>query len=449
MLFSESFKVIAKDGNLNRSESVLKNASLLKRVIFIGVFSLGLILAYNFGQSVAQHGSLSGYWEARKEAYRIQSALSLINNYYVEEGEIEMEDLTESALEGMVSDLDPYSSYLNLDDLKELRQETSQEFGGIGIQVEVKERRLTIVAPIEGTPGFEAGLMRGDQILEVDGKNIEGMPIHDTVELLRGRAGSKVEILVYRPKTDEEFEKSVERRRIDVDSVKDVQLLSNNVGYLRILQFGEKTAEEMKQAIASLEAQGMKGLVIDLRNNPGGLLEAAVEVVETFLDRGELIVYTEGRHSGSNEQWYSKNRGGVLDLPLAILVNSGSASASEIVAGALKDTGKAEIIGEKTFGKGSVQSILSLGNGSGLRLTTAKYYTPGGYVIQGKGIEPDLSIEVDIEEDRKLAIQRNRLPLMTREEFVEEFEFEPIEDQQLNAAREVLAKELSGASAKG
>jgi len=345
-------------------------------------------------------------------------------------------------LVGMIEGLDPYSEYLDFDRLKRLDEETSQEFGGIGVQVEMRDDFLTVIAPLEGSPGERAGLLRGDRIVGVDGESIEGFNISKAVSELKGKPGTRVAILIERRGKDERFEVEVIRELIEVDNVQGTELLESGIGYVRISQFGKRTGDELEAAIESLLEQGMQALAIDLRNNPGGLLDAAVEVAEKFIPEGELVVYTKGRHESMNEEWYANSGSEPYDFPLAILVNPGSASASEIVAGALKDSGRAILVGEKTFGKGSVQSILPLGGNTGLKLTTAKYYTPGGYVIHENGIEPDVVVEITPEEEGRLAIQRSRLRTMPLEEFVQRFEFEPIEDVQLEAAKSVLLEAL-------
>ncbi len=424
----------------------MKKYGLIKRIIIIAIAAIALIEAYRFGQVVASYGGFSAYFKSREEANRLRNALSLINSYYVNSDPVKMDTLTESALEGMMSNLDPYSEYLDEEEFQLLEEDSSQEFGGIGIRIELKDDRLTIVAPIEGTPGDQAGLLRGDQIIKVEEESIEGVSLRKCIELLRGKPGTKVALGVFRPREDREFQVIVERALIEVESIRGARMLNEEIGYLRIIQFGSKTAEELEKALKELEGQGMQAVILDLRNNPGGLLEAAVDVLEPFFHRKQLMVYTEGRNDYSNNEWYTESSDNVRKYPMAVLVNSGSASASEIVAGAMKDTGRAIVVGEKTFGKGSVQTVLPLGNGAGLRLTTAKFYTPGGYVIQENGIEPDVVVESSAEEDRKLALQRNRLSLMTKEEFVDRFEFEPIEDSQLAQAIEALQSEMAPGS---
>lgn len=434
--------------NLPCLKILRKSRLILNGLLLALAFALAF-KSFQIGGDILRLGGMGPYLETQRQSARLERVLGLIETYYVDESAVEGEKLNEAALKSLVGQLDPYSEYMSLDRVHSLQEDTSQEFGGIGIQVEMKENYLTIVAPIEGTPGSRAGLLRGDRILEVDGESIEAVSLSRAVAILRGEPGSDVELTLFRPRSDERFSKRVVREKIGVESVKGVTMLNERIGYLRISQFGEKTGKETAAAIARLKEQGMEGLVLDLRNNPGGLLDSAVEVVEPFLEAGKLIVYTEGRHSNANDKLYSENRERPHEFPLAILVNSGSASAAEIVTGALKDHGVAQIVGERTFGKGSVQNVIPIGDGTGLKLTVARYYTPGAYVIHGNGIEPDIPIETTVEEDKRLAIQRYGLAVMSREEFMAEYAFEPIEDVQLSAAIDALRIKLNDSGGEG
>jgi carboxyl-terminal processing protease len=247
-----------------------------------------------------------------------------------------------------------------------------------------------------------------------------------------------VTVSVFRPRTKETLERTIVREIIKVQSVRDVRMLTPTIGSIRILQFGEKTAAEFLSALETLEAQGMRALVLDLRDNPGGLLNAAVGVAEPFFEKGELIVYTQGRTPDTREDILAEPSAPRRTYPVAVLINPGSASASEIVAGALRDTRRAILVGEKSYGKGSVQTVMPVRGGGALRLTTALYYVPSGEAINGHGIEPQIKVALTADEDHKLAIQRNRLPVMSPEEFRQQFEFDPIEDRQMTAAIEAL-----------
>ena len=291
------------------------------RIIVIALGATFLALAYQFGMDIAQQGGLGPYWESRQKAAEIRSALGLISAYYVDGEAAELDDLTESAIAGMVEDLDPYSEYLNFNRLRQLGEETSQEFGGIGVQVEMRDKFLTVIAPIEGSPGERAGLVRGDRILGVDGESIEGLNISKSVAELKGRPGTQVAILIERSGIDDRFEVDVIRELIEVDNVHGTELLESGIGYLRISQFGKRTGDEMVDAIESLLNQGMEALMMDLRNNPGGLLDVAVEVVEKFVPAGQLVVYTKGRHEAMSEEWHAQADGDPYEFPIVVLVN--------------------------------------------------------------------------------------------------------------------------------
>ena len=411
---------------------------LAKRTVLISAVALSLVLGYRFLGDLSRQGGIGNYLESRERSSELKKALEFINAYHVDGDASEIGVLTESAMEGMISQLDPYSEYLDFERLKRLDEDTKQEFGGIGVQVEMRDEYVTVVTPLEGTPGEKAGLLRGDRIVEVDGESLKGLGFTESVAKLKGRPGTKVAISVVRENEPARLKLEIIRELIEVDNVHGAEILNEGIGYLRISQFGRRTGEELSEVVEFLLERGMQALIIDLRNNPGGLLDSAVEVASQFLPHGELIVSTKGRHVSMSEEWLAVNHGQYHEFPLAVLINPGSASASEIVAGALKDSGRAKLVGDKTFGKGSVQSILPLGSDTGLKLTTAKYYTPGGYVIHERGVEPDIVVEISPQEEANLIIQRSRLKTMPTEEFVEQFEFEPIEDKQLNKAVDLL-----------
>jgi carboxyl-terminal processing protease len=279
----------------------------------------------------------------------------------------------------------------------------------------MKDNFITVIAPMEDSPGFKAGIMSGDRIMKIEGKSTEKMSLPDAVKDLRGEPGTDVKITVLHPASSQMKDYKLTRAVINVDMVKDINgkkefpLGDNKIGYIRLVQFGEKTSAELQAALAKLTAEHMQGLVLDLRWNPGGLLDQAVDVCEKFLPRGDLVVTTEGRNPSQNSVRKAKGRGDELhDMPMVVLVNLGSASASEIVAGCLQDTKRAIILGEKSFGKGSVQSILPLPDGSALRLTTAKYYTPSHKVIHEVGITPDIVVSLTEEQERD--IQMRHMP---------------------------------------
>lgn len=339
-----------------------------------------------------------------------------IRKDYVDGKDLTYQDLVYGALKGMVNTLDPHSEFLPAEKYKELQNDTQGQFGGLGIVVGLKDDFLTVVAPMEDTPGFKAGIISGDRILKIDGKSTEKLGLADAVKTLRGDPGTEVSITTQRPSTSEIKEMKLVRAVINVDMAKDVNgrkqypLGEDKIGYVRLTQFGEKTADELETGLRKLKSQGMEALILDLRGNPGGLLDQAVEVCEKFLPRGQLVVSTEGRNS--IQKYPAKGRGDLHNMPMVVLINGGSASAAEIVAGCLQDCAalgkcKAIIIGEKSFGKGSVQSILPLQEGAALRLTTAKYYTPSHKVIHEHGISPDIEVTMSDDEERALLLKRS------------------------------------------
>ncbi len=302
--------------------------------------------------------------------------------------------LLKNAIRGMLSGLDPHSSYLDEEAYEALQEGTSGEFGGLGIEVGMEDGFIKVISPIDNTPAARAGVKAGDTIIRLDDTPIKGMSLSEAVEKMRGKPGTDLELTIVRDDSDKPVKITITRDIIQVESVKS-RMLEPGYGYLRISQFQSNTGEESRQAIEDLksEAEGkLKGMILDLRNNPGGVLSAAVSVSDVFLKDG-LIVYTEGRGE-DNELRFNAKPGDMLDgAPLVVLVNSGSASAAEIVAGALQDRQRAIIMGEQTFGKGSVQTILPMNNNTALKLTTARYYTPSGRSIQANGIEPDITID--------------------------------------------------------
>jgi carboxyl-terminal processing protease len=332
---------------------------------------------------------------------------------YVDGQKFTYQELVYGALKGMLNTLDPHSEFMEPDKYKELQNDTQGAFGGLGIVVSMKDNYLTVVAPMEDTPGFKAGILTGDRILRIDGKSTEKLSMQDAVKNLRGEPGTIVKLSVFRPSSGETKEYSLSRSVINVDMVKDINgkkeypLDDSKIGYVRLIQFGDKTSDDLDAALKKLKKQGMQGLVLDLRWNPGGLLEQAVEVCEKFLPRGELVVTTEGRNAGQNSTRRAMGHGDVLGgMPIVVLINQGSASASEIVAGCLQDLKRSIVVGEKSFGKGSVQSIIPLQDGAALRLTTAKYYTPSHKVIHEQGIVPDRVVPLTDEEERDIILLR-------------------------------------------
>ncbi len=315
-----------------------------------------------------------------------------IKHNYVED--VEDKALLDSAISGMLTGLDPHSTYLDTKAFEELRVGTTGEFGGLGIVVGMEDGFVKVISPIDDTPAQRAGVKAGDLIIRLDEKPVKGMSLDDAVKMMRGKPGSEIELTIVRKNEDQPLKFNITRDRIRVKSVK-TRMLEPGYAYVRISQFQERTGKELHNAISKLKKENkgpLKGMVLDLRNNPGGLLDASVMVSDTFLERG-TVVSVKGR-TEDNKLSQAATPGDILKgAPMVVLVNEGSASASEIVAGALQDHKRAVIMGQKTFGKGSVQTVIPLGNNSALKLTTARYYTPSGRSIQAEGIVPDIELE--------------------------------------------------------
>ncbi len=377
--------------------------------VVIGALSVNLLIGARVYLSSAQAAEKdSAYPSLELFTYVMEK----VRKDYVDGQNLKYQDLVYAALKGMLNTLDPHSEFMEADKFKELQNDTQGAFGGLGIVISMKDNFITVVAPMEDSPGFKAGIMSGDRIIRIDGKSTEKMSLQEAVKYLRGEPGTEVKISVLRPSSGRVKDYKLTRAIIKVDMVKDINgkkefpLGENKIGYIRLVQFGEKTSGDLEAAIGKLKDQGMQALVLDLRWNPGGLLEQAVDVCEKFLPRGDLVVTTEGRNPSQNSVRKARGRGDELDnMPMVVLVNLGSASASEIVAGCLQDTKRAIILGEKTFGKGSVQSILPLTDGSALRLTTAKYYTPSHKVIHEEGITPDILVPLTEEQERDVQLK--------------------------------------------
>jgi carboxyl-terminal processing protease len=377
------------------------------------------------------------------------TVLEKVRQDYVDGDKVSYQELIYGALKGMLSTLDPHSEFMEPSKYDELKKDTQGEFGGVGIVISVKDGYLTVVAPMEDTPGFRAGILSGDRIIKIDGKNTERTSLADAVKRLRGAPGTEVTVTILRPSTGQVKDYRLTRAQIKVDTVKDIDgrrefpLSDHRIGYVRLIQFGEQTASDLEDALRKLQGKGMESLILDLRGNPGGLLEQAVAVCDKFLPRGQLIVSTEGRDVKDRKQaFYASNRNKHPGLPMVLLVNTGSASASEIVAGCLQDATelghcKAIILGEQTFGKGSVQSILPLQDGSALRLTTAKYYTPSHKVIHERGITPDVPVSMSDDEERYNFLKRTPGALETLDPKEQEL-VRNARDTQLERAMDLL-----------
>src|SRR5882724_7004288 len=341
-------------------------------------------------------------------------ALELIRQDYVDENKTSYHDLINAAMKGMLSSLDPHSQFMNPDDFRDMQDDTRSRFNGLGIEVSMKNGLPTVIAAMEDTPAAKAGVLSGDQILRINGISTERMDLQDAINVLRGPAGAKITFTLLRPSTKEIKEYTLQRAEIKIQSVKGARLLDPEftgpfkIGYIRLVQFNEPTADELAKALDELQKQGMQALILDLRNNPGGLLNSAVDVCAQFLPPNTKVVSTQGRVASQQHDYSTsvvkKERG---NFPMVVLINEGSASGAEIVAGALKDLHRAVLVGETTFGKGSVQNVMQLPDGSAVRFTTAKYYTPGKQVIQGNGVTPNIRVAVTAEQERSLFALRN------------------------------------------
>ena len=366
-----------------------------------------------FGEAAAESPASAGGDSPYEEMQILARAMQLIRQDYVDDSKVSYKDLTYSALRGILADLDPHSQFMAPSDFKSMQEDTKSEFGGLGIVVSMKNGALTIVNPMEDSPGFEAGLLPGDQILKINGQSTEKFTITDTVDKLRGEPGEKVTLTINRPSTKEVKDYALTRAIIKVPSVKDAQILpmrrtdDARIGYVRITQFNEPTVTELSKALDKLEKQGMDALVLDLRYNPGGLLGSAVDVCGEFLPQNTCVVSTEGR-TPPREYRTPARSGPLRKYPIVVLVNYASASGSEIVAGALKDLHRALLVGETTFGKGSVQSVISLPDGSAVRLTTAKYFTPAKNIIHEHGVSPHIRATLTSAQESELLKSRRQ-----------------------------------------
>ncbi len=319
-------------------------------------------------------------------------ALTTVESEYAEKPN--PKDLIYGALKGMLASLDPHSQFLEPEAYQELKSETQGKFGGLGIEISIRDGLLTVISPIEDTPAWKAGIKAGDRIVKIEDKLTKDMTLNDAVKILRGKPGTKVKITVLREKEFKLLDFTITRKIIRIHDIKNPIVLRDHVAYVRIAEFREDTPRDLHAAIKKLMDEGADSLILDLRNNPGGLLFSAIKISEEFLPAGKIIVSTRGRQESQNTVTYSKNNNPAFkDLPLIVLINEGSASGSEILAGALKDNNRAVIVGTTSFGKGSVQSVIPLPDGSGLRLTTSKYFTPSGKSIHGIGITPDVVVE--------------------------------------------------------
>jgi carboxyl-terminal processing protease len=419
----------------------------MKRRLVFGSVIVLLALNLAIGAGIYLNSSRNAQPKDSPEASLdlFANVLQKIRTEYVDGTNLTYRGLTYSAIKGMVGQLDPHSEFLDPDDFKILQSETEGQFGGLGLIVSMRDGFVTVVAPMEDSPGFRAGILTGDRIIKVDGKPVgNAVSLDEVVKQLRGEPGTTVVVTIQRPSTGEEKTIPLKRAIIQIDMVKDINgktefpLGDDKIGYIRINEFGDHTSDELESALQKLKAQGMKALILDLRWNPGGLLDQAVGVSQKFLPRGQLIVSTEGRDPSEDEIYRAGGDGDELKgEPIVVLVNLGSASAAEIVTGCLQDLHRAVILGQKTFGKGSVQSIFPLGDNTALKLTVAKYYTPSHRVIHEHGITPDIVVPMNDEEEGALLMKRTPGGIESLDKTNRAL-VEKIQDLQLQRAEDLL-----------
>lgn len=326
-----------------------------------------------------------------KQVELFASCLSIVQNEYVDEAK--PKDLIYNALKGMVSSLDPHSQFLDPETYNELKIDTEGKFGGLGIEITIKDGMLTVITPIEDTPAWKAGIKAQDRIVKINNELTKDISLTDAVKKLRGKPGEAVNITVLRESENKLIDFKITRDVIKIKDIKESKIIEDDIGYIRLVEFRENTLNDFNSAYGKLKKEGMNSLILDLRNNPGGLLDIAEKITEKFIEKGKLILYTKSRDAAQDLKFYARSAEPELNIPIVVLINEGSASGSEILAGCLQDYKRAIIVGAKSFGKGSVQTIIPLSEGCALRLTTSRYFTPSGKLIHGKGITPDIIVE--------------------------------------------------------
>jgi carboxyl-terminal processing protease len=386
-----------------------------RRLLLLAALISTVFLVSSFAQSQSKE-------EKRKkddlfhQVKLFSDTLAVIQMDYVDE--VEYRALIYGALKGMVSSLDPHSQFMDPETYNELKVETEGKFGGLGVEITVKDGLLTVVTPLEDSPAWKAGVKANDRIIKINNELTRDMTVTEAVKKLRGKPGDAVNITVLRESAKKILDFKIVRDIIKINDIKEGRILRDGIGYIRLAEFRENTAGQLQKALESLKKEGLNSLILDLRNNPGGLLDVAVNVAAKFIPKDKLIVSTKGRKGAQNLKFFADDNNPLLDMPMVVLINEGSASGSEIVAGALADYKRAIILGVKSFGKGSVQTIIPLSDGSALRLTTSKYYTPLGKEIHGKGVLPDITVEDGVIEVAKKEELQSQKP----EDIFEEIE---------------------------
>ena len=385
-----------------------------KKIIILSILVLATFTFVRFAVSGVDKKKND---ELFRQVELFSDTLAIVQTEYVDE--VKPKDLIYGALKGMISSLDPHSQFMDPETYNELKVDTEGKFGGLGIEITIKDGLLTVVTPIEDTPAWKAGIKANDRIVKINNDITREMTLIEAVKRMRGKPGEAVTLVILRESEKKILEFKIVRGIIKIRDIKEARILEDGIGYVRIVEFSENTSQDMNSALEILSKANMNALILDLRNNPGGLLDSAVKVTEKFIEKGKMVVYTKGRKASQNLEFISRSSQPILGIPIVVLVNEGSASGSEIVAGALQDYKRAIIVGMKSFGKGSVQTVIPLNDGSALRLTTSKYFTPLGKVIHGNGVIPDIVVEAG-----KIEITDNKEELKTEkaEDVFEEIE---------------------------
>lgn len=368
-----------------------------------------------------------------KSLFLFMNVMQMLRENYVEQDKVTYERLMKGAMKGMLNELDPFSVYETPEHYSRTIEDAKGEFSGLGIVVTSKNNILEVVAPMEDTPGFKAGIQPGDIIMEIDGKSTRSMNLNECIEALKGAPGTSVEVTIYRKSDSSTKKLKIERAIIEVSPVKGTKIMDSGIGYIRLTQFSEPLPEKLDEAIEKLKKQKLKALILDLRGNPGGLMTTAVQVCSRFIKEGKVVVSTQGRKESDKQEFFSLSCDKTLDIPMVVLVDASSASASEIVAGCLQDYKRAVLVGDKTFGKAFVQSVVPLSNKGAVRFTTAKYFTPNKRLIHGSGVSPDIQVKLSEPEELKLISQRSLFPGVIKPDTPN-----AISDIQLERALEIL-----------
>ncbi len=395
---------------------------MFKKFLLGGIIFIFLVSAVSVAISAIEKKKND---ELYRQVELFSDALAIIQEDYVDEPK--PKDLIYGALKGMLAGLDAHSQFLDPDTYNELKVETQGKFGGIGIEITVKDGLLTVITPIEDTPAWKVGIKAGDRIVKIENELTRDMTLTDAVKKMRGKPGEVVNLTILRESEKKLLEFKITRDTIKIKDIKEARLLEDGIGYIRLVEFRENTPKDITLALDKLKKEGMNALILDLRNNPGGLLTVAAEVAEKFMEKGKIIVYTKGRKPAQNLEFVSRSNQPILDIPMVVLINEGSASGSEIVAAALQDYKRAIILGVTSFGKGSVQTVIPLGDGSALRLTTSKYFTPLGKEIHGKGVTPDIVVK-----EGKIQLISAKEALITKTQEV----FEAVEKKEDTGAKD-------------